>query len=193
MRRRRPAARRRCDSDPRAPTNVTRGRKPKPTKLKVIQGNAGKRPPNEDEPEPDLSFPTCPPHLSDEAKIEWGRICEELYKLGLLTEIDRAALAAYCQAYGRWVHAEQQVAKSGPIIKTPVKEIEKRKRNGDVVIERSGGYPIKNPFLSVADKALEQMKAFLVEFGMTPSSRSRVKAAPRDDVDSFDEMFGDSA
>jgi phage terminase small subunit len=42
--------------------------------------------------------PTCPRHLSREAKVEWRRITRELKHLGLLTKIDRAALAIYVRA-----------------------------------------------------------------------------------------------
>ena len=80
-----------------------RGRKPKPTHLKVVTGNPGKRQVNENEPQPDLSIPVSPPHLSDEAKVEWGRVCDQLYRLKLLSDTDRASLAANAQAYGRWV------------------------------------------------------------------------------------------
>jgi phage terminase small subunit len=90
-----------------------RGRKPKPTHLKVVTGNPGKRQINENEPQPDLSIPAPPPHLSDEAKVEWGRVCDQLYRLKLLSDIDRASLAAYAQAYGRWVQAERALAKDG--------------------------------------------------------------------------------
>lgn len=75
----------------------------------------------------------------------------------VVTVADRAALAAYCQAWGRWVEAEQQLAQHGTIVKSP------------------NGFPIQNPYLAVANKALQQMHKLLVEFGLTPSARSRVK------------------
>ncbi len=77
-----------------------RGRKPKPTRLKLIEGNPGKRPINGREPKPPGSLPSCPAHLSATAKTEWKRLARSLNRIGMLTEIDRAAMAAYCQAYG---------------------------------------------------------------------------------------------
>ena len=74
-----------------------RGRKPKPTALKIAQGNPGKRAINGAEPKPPTSLPDCPPHLSPEAQAEWHRIAESLNKIGLLTQIDRTTMAAYCQ------------------------------------------------------------------------------------------------
>ena len=83
----------------------------------------------------------------------------ELLDLGILTTVDRAVLAGYCVAYARWAEAETQVSKLGPVVKT------------------AGGNLIQNPYLSIANKALEQMTKLAAEFGMTPSSRSRVQAA----------------
>ena len=46
------------------------GRKPKPTRLKIIQGNPGKRPLNKNEPQPERRLMRAPSHLSEEAKKE---------------------------------------------------------------------------------------------------------------------------
>src|SRR5262245_15207940 len=98
-----------------------RGRKPKPTVLKVLDGNPGKRPLNEREPVAPTDEPMAPDWLDDEAKAEWGRVVVELRAMGLLSSADRAALAAYCTCWSRWVQAEVQVRKFGAIVKSPVK------------------------------------------------------------------------
>lgn len=154
-----------------------RGRKPKPTHLKLVTGNPGRRPLNADEPHPQIALPTVPEHLTDEAKVEWGRVANELYELGLLTRIDRAVLAAYCQTYADWCDAERQLAKYGRVIKSPVKTVTRRKRDGTEVTETSGGYPMQSPFLAIRNKALELMGKFAVEFGMSASSRGRVSVS----------------
>ena len=69
------------------------GRKPKPTSLKVLEGNPGKRQLNPNEPKPDASIPKCPAWLSKEAKREWKRLVPFLEQAGLLTQVDRAAFA----------------------------------------------------------------------------------------------------
>ena len=84
---------------------MTSGRKPTPTALKLVKGNPGKRAVNKAEAVVALSEPTPPAFLCDDAKVEWGRVCSALYAAGLMTELDRAALAAYCAAYGRWAQA----------------------------------------------------------------------------------------
>jgi P27 family predicted phage terminase small subunit len=143
--------------------------------LKTLEGNPGKRPINKNEPQPG-GFPNCPRHLSNEAKAEWKRISKELSRLGLLTSVDRAALAAYCSAYGRWVEAERGLQKSAALI-----------------VKAPSGQPIQNPFVSIINAALDQMRKFLTEFGMTPSSRSRlqVQMTPQTPADEWSEIFGD--
>jgi len=75
----------------------------------ALHGNPGKRPLNTNEPQPELGIPELPTMLNGEALLEWHRITVELLQLGLMTKVDRAALAAYCQAWGRWVEAEEHL------------------------------------------------------------------------------------
>src|SRR5262249_42754142 len=78
-----------------------RGRKPKPTRLKEMLGNPGKRALSTGEPVPEAAIPSCPRFLDKEARKEWRRAAPELYALGVLTNLDRAALAAYCESWSR--------------------------------------------------------------------------------------------
>lgn len=135
-----------------------RGRKPKPTVLKSLEGNPGKRRRNDREPKPPDGLPECPEFLDGEGRAEWFRIVPVLQEMGLLTKADRSALSAYCVAYGRWIKAEGLVKKYGEIVKSPEKN-----------------FPMKSPYLTVADQALETMRKLMVEFGLTPSSRSRIR------------------
>ena len=91
-----------------------RGRKPIPTHLKVLRGNPGHqalRPEREPDYEAAADIPEPPAFLMPVAKDEWRRIATGLYHLGLLTLVDENPLAAYCQAYARWVTAEASLAK----------------------------------------------------------------------------------
>src|SRR5689334_3828108 len=51
-----------------------RGPAPKPTAIKKIQGNPGKRPLNENEPQLEPGIPECPDYLDEIARKEWARI-----------------------------------------------------------------------------------------------------------------------
>jgi phage terminase small subunit len=66
-----------------------RGRRPKPTRLKLLTGNPGKRPFNDTEPRPEPVVPECPPELSELARREWDRLAPELAKLRIVTNLDR--------------------------------------------------------------------------------------------------------
>ena len=141
-----------------------RGRRPTPTRLKMLTGNPGKRPLNSDEPRPEANIPECPPELGPLAKQEWDRLVNELAVLRLLTNLDRAALAAYCGAYALWAEATAQIQKYGAMIKSPT------------------GFPIQSPYLAIANRQAEIMMRIASEFGFTPASRSRIatpaKACP---------------
>jgi len=147
------------------------GRKPLPTNVKIFRGNPGKRPLNGREPRPGVRMPPCPDHIQGPARKEWRRASRKLFRVGLLTEIDGPALAAYCEAYARWAEATAQVSRFGMIVKSP------------------GGYPMPSPFLSIIKAALAQMKGFRVEFGMTPSSRSRISTAKHEEEDAEAKRF----
>ena len=95
------------------------GRKPKPTAIKRLEGNPGKRKLNDQEPMPAKKAPKCPIWLEVEAKKEWRRTARQLEELGILTEVDMAAFAGYCQAYARWKEAEEFISRHGTIVKTP--------------------------------------------------------------------------
>ncbi len=137
-----------------------RGRKPKPSRLKLIEGNPGKRPLNPREPRPEVRVPTCPAHLNPSAKAEWKRLARQMHVLGIITDLDRAALAAYCQAYGRWVEAERKLKETPMLLKLP------------------SGYVQQNPWLAVAHKQLELMAKYMAELGLSPVARTRVDAKP---------------
>ena len=97
-----------------------RGRKPKPTAVKQLEGNPGKRQLNANEPKPAARAPSCPKWLEDDAKKEWRRLAKQMEQLGILTEVDMAAFAGYCQAYARWKEAEEFISRHGAIVKTGV-------------------------------------------------------------------------
>lgn len=136
---------------------ATRGRKPKPTALKLLEGNPGKRPLNAKEPKPEKKAPRCPSWLEPEAKKEWKRMSKTLETMGVLTQVDGAAFAGYCQAYARWKEAEEFLTKHGTIFKTP------------------SGYIQQVPQVSIAQTYLKVMKDFCSEFGLTPAARTRIQ------------------
>ena len=141
-----------------------RGRKPEPTILRVLKGNPQKRPlpVNEPTPAPVAASHPPPEWLDDAAKAEWRRIAPMLARNGLLTEMDLDALTAYCHAWCVWKDANAKIRQFG------------------IVIKSQNGFPMQSPYLPIANKAMVTMKGFMLEFGMTPSSRSRVTRTEED-------------
>ncbi len=152
-----------------------RGRKPKPTAIKELEGNPGKRPLNDAEPKPVRKAPPCPKWLEPEAKKEWRRLSKQLEQIGVLTEVDQAAFASYCQAYARWKEAEEFMTQHGTIVKT------------------KSGYWQTVPQVSIAQTYLKIMNKIAEQFGLTPAARSRITAGAdmkNAAVDDMDELLG---
>lgn len=155
------------------------GPPPKPTQLRVIEGNRAKRPLNRNEPVFDLDLPAPPVFLSAPAKEEWERVAPMLYRQRLLTTVDRAALAAYCQAYGRWVQAENALARMAKADML----------TGALMIKTHNGSPVQNPLVGIANAAMRDMMRFAQEFGFTPASRTRLSGHDGDATDPATKFF----
>ena len=76
---------------------ATRGRKPLPTAIKLLEGDRGKgrRPINKNEPTPSQENVKCPAWLMPEAKKEWKRLAPALMAMGILTDHDLEAFAGF--------------------------------------------------------------------------------------------------
>ncbi len=147
-----------------------RGRRPKPTRLKILTGNPGKRPLNADEPRPEVAVPECPVELGAIARGEWDRMVAQLAPLRILTQLDRAALASYCGAYAMWAEATEAIQKYGAMVKSP------------------SGYPVQSPYVAIANRQTEIMMRIASEFGFTPASRSRISAPSQAEPTLFDAL-----
>jgi P27 family predicted phage terminase small subunit len=165
-----------------------KGRKPTPEHLKIMRGNPGRRPLNPDAPAPDPDIPDAPAHLSEPAAAEWDRISVELMDLGLLSQIDMAALTIYCTAWGRHVEAETHLRVEGLMLMGKAKPIPTGEKDddGNPILEE--GKPYQNPWVGVSNRAIELMQSMLAEFGLSPSSRSRLTVTPK--VKKKESLFG---
>jgi P27 family predicted phage terminase small subunit len=153
------------------------GSNQKPTALKKLLGNPGKRKLNNAEPVAPKGVPEMPKFLNGEARAEWRRIIPILINMGVLTVADGKALGAYCSAYSQLVKAEAAIEKFGLICAT--------------LDQETGVAELKvNPAVRVKSDALRHMKSFLLEFGLTPASRSKLKInANADTPDALDGLF----
>ena len=149
-----------------------RGRKPKPNGLRLIQGNPGKRPINKHEPKFMKGAPHCPDYLDACAKEKWKAVVSELAPQGILTKVDGDILAGYCQQYSIHVTASEFVASL----------------DGKLTIVNAGRVQL-NPMIKAARDALLVMNRLGVEYGITPSSRSRIHATPTNPDEDKDKGF----
>lgn len=136
-----------------------RGRKPKPTALKKLEGNPGKRPLNELEPMPKVTVLRCPNWLQPEARKEWRRLAPVLIDAGILTAADAVTFAGYCQSYARWREAEESINRTGKVLKN----------------EATGKW-YANPYIAISRAAFDEVKSLAAEFGLTPAARTAIVA-----------------
>jgi P27 family predicted phage terminase small subunit len=154
---------------------MKRGPKPKPTWRRELDGNPGKRPGNPHEPTPPApedAFDAPPEEIAGvpRAAAEWARLAPMLRKGRQITEADRAALIALCLEWARYLEAIAKVSQPGTLI-----------------VLSPNGYPMPNPYLAIATKALQGCTRLWPELGLTPSSRTRVQVPPGAD-DAFAEF-----
>jgi len=173
------------------------GRRPKPTALKELQGNPGHRPLNDKELAAPKGEPEMPKGMLPAARREWKRIVPILIKLGVLSQIDGKALAAYCDTYAHWEMARKDIDKYGLVVEEPVLD----KFNNPICIGAIPGVPPEpgaqylvklkaNPAVSNYALFAKLMKSFLIEFGLTPASRAKLKVeADAGDEDPFEALM----
>jgi P27 family predicted phage terminase small subunit len=152
------------------------GRPPKPTGLKVLMGNPGKRPLPENEPKPEPIAPECPDWLCEDAKAEWARIAPQLERLGLLTQIDMAVMVGYCESYAQYKKTMQFIHKHDEVY--PIK-------NEDGSIK----YLQQVPQVSIANKALSNIRAAATQMGLSASDRGRIEVPGLNEPDEMDQLL----
>jgi P27 family predicted phage terminase small subunit len=134
-----------------------KGRKPIATNVHMINGNPSKKNLNTNEPQyEDYDISNPPDYLTGKALEYWETHAPELSAAGVLTIADAYSFAALCSKYGDW------------------REYETEKKNSPNLIRTPSGYVQQNPYISMANKAYELFCKLLPEFGLTPSSRSRL-------------------
>ena len=139
-----------------------RGPPPKPRALVLLEGNPGKRPLNQYEPQPRVRRPKCPDYLDEAAKREWKRLVPILERMRVLTEADGMALANLCMQYATLIKAQRLLEKSGLLFKS------------------KSGYVQQSPLVANVSSDVDQVNKLCREFGLTPAARTRLQVAWRD-------------
>lgn len=137
------------------------GRKPKPTVLKVLQGNPGKRPLNNDEPMPAVGAGRPPSWLDRAAKAHWKELAPMLTRLGVLTEADRPAFTMLCQAWSEWRAAVRML------------------KGQDTIFVAESGYTQVTGYVSLERLRKRDYQQLGAKFGLSPSDRTAIKVQPQ--------------
>lgn len=149
------------------------GPAPKPTRLKVIEGNKGKRQINKQEPDPEYLEDLAPPAwLPAAAQSVWNEIAPHLAKAKLLTHVDVQALAAGCVSVAQY---RQAVTKAG-------EELIRAKHVADEEGHVHSVGEHVNPWLIVQSMSFKQGMMIFSRFGMTPADRTRIAVQPQGDL-----------
>ena len=109
-----------------------------------------------------MKVPRTPQNLSPMAKKHFPVIAKQLAAAKVMTKQDTDALMIYCEAFAKWHLANEEL------------------KTCEWITLTENGYPMQSPWLAISNKAFEQMKGMLSEFGMTPSSRTKVTAVVDD-------------
>lgn len=145
-----------------------RGRKPKPVARKKAAGNPGQRKLNDSEPTfPQIKNIDPPEWIGGFAREMWERIAPELCGQQILTMADIQNFEAFCDSYGRWREARDQLKVEG------------------LIVFGASGQPMKNPLATIINEALKQMATFGSLLGLDPSSRQRLSGPKKADTNGF--------
>lgn len=148
----------------------SRGPSPKPTALRVLQGNPGKVPLNPSEPRPPLVAPNLPAPLwlSEKAKEVWLALRPDL---PWLTVVDVNTFAAYCSTFARWREAEGFLEEHGLHFEVRAASGTKGKRGPVKFVQQW-------PQVSIARQALQMLCRLGAELGLSPAARTRIQIEP---------------
>lgn len=164
------------------------GRRPKPLAIHKLNGNPRHMSKAElngdDNPQPSLTAPEMPKGLPRAARREFRRMVPLLQGIGVISEIDGLALAEYCRAHALIEQAQKEIDKNGMTFVTHFED-----KDGNVI----AGDIKANPACSILATQQKVMKSFLIEFGLTPASRSKLKITKKADEDPMSQFLSRKA
>lgn len=101
--------------------------------------------------------PPVPKHLAPHARAEWKRIFPQLIARRIVTKADLAGVENYCTMIGVMRQIEEERAAAG----------------GEIDVSKFG----------VLNRAAQTARQLAAEYGLTPTSRTRIGAVQADDDD----------
>ena len=154
---------------------MVRGRKPMPSAVHELRGDYEKNPQRRrtNEPIPPKEKPQFADFLNDIAKTEFEFITNIMDKMKILSQADQSALTMYCQTFSQWREAVDMCAKYGSWVLG-------KDKNGTP-------FTTRNEWDRIRERSAASCRKWLIEFGLTPSARTRLQVDDdvKDDFDQF--------
>lgn len=157
------------------------GRLRKPTALRLIEGEKNKDRINKNEPKPRPITPDPPAGMDRYASAEWKRMAPILGRLGLLTEVDGAALAAHCKLHSLDIQTSKALKECGDKLLTY-----------KTTVDMDGGTNIEakvNPLVTLQLKIIAQKRVYLNDFGMNPASRAKISVPGAGENGAYEDLL----
>jgi P27 family predicted phage terminase small subunit len=151
---------------------MARGRKPKPKALRILHHDFRPDRHNADQPEPEVNIPKRPTFLRGEAKKEYERITQLLAAQKCITDWDMAAITAYCHEWGVYSMLCRKISKFE-----------------HYTVSSAEGTKMLNPLIVARNKSLKSLLSIAVEFGLTPSSRAKLKPQDKAELNPFAKLM----
>lgn len=143
-----------------------------PTALRLVKGNPSKRALNKNEPKPPSGVPLIPKHFNKQEKYWFKRVAQELDGMGVITTLDGMALELLIGAYVEWRKHRDYIDQEGETYTVTT-------MSGDVLIK-------SHPRVAMLADAWKRLRGMMAEFGMTPSSRSKIDVGGEEGEDPLD-------
>jgi len=147
------------------------GRKPKPTHLKIVTGNPGKRPLNKQEPTFASDLPVAPSYLSDRAKEIFNVLRDRLANMGYATASHTEKLALLAGVLAR-------VEECSAII-------EKQGMTHDVTNSLGFSNEKIRPEVAILVVAERRAQSLLSDFGLDPINSTKVVVPSKQKKNAF--------
>lgn len=154
------------------------GRNAKTTQEHALSGTTrGHRHGNHQSPNPPKIKPDPPKPLEGDALAEWDAMIGRLEASGALTLVDDAAVYQYCQLYAE----TERIAVDRECLESAVERLEENlcDMKGEDFIKLAQEITQQRKLIAKCTDQLRSgrsaIRAYLVEFGMTPAARGRVK------------------
>ena len=148
------------------------GPAPKPTALRLLEGNPAKRALPKREPNLAAGTPECPAWASKTARKNWIELAEVLKNMGVATAADKTAIGLFVDALSDYLDAKKIVEREG------------------LTFETDKGYKVAHPAVAMKTNAWERVLKIAKEFGLSPAARTKVATVGETKPDEFEQFMG---